>query len=181
MDQQPTATDLAGLPLTRAAAKAVGAKRYYSTRPCSQGHSDGRWTTNKACITCHRAKTVAWQQANKPKVRASQRKHFLANREKCNAAASAWQKKNPHRNAASVRLYNAKKRHAQPAWLTPAQIGEIHAIYAEAHAKGLTVDHIDPLNGKLICGLHVPWNLQLLSRAENTAKGNKFEPRLWEA
>lgn len=39
---------------------------------------------------------------------------------------------------------------------------------------GLTVDHIEPLQGANSCGLHVPWNLQLMSFRENSAKGNKL-------
>ena len=52
---------------------------------------------------------------------------------------------------------------------------EIKEIYMKAHVEGLTVDHIVPLNGKNVCGLHVPWNLQLLTKLENTRKGNKHE------
>lgn len=61
---------------------------------------------------------------------------------------------------------------------------ELKSIYAEARRKtretGIlyVVDHIWPIKGKNSCGLHVPWNLQIITGAENDSKGNK-EPNTW--
>jgi 5-methylcytosine-specific restriction endonuclease McrA len=66
----------------------------------------------------------------------------------------------------------ARKLQATPAW---ADEGAIKAIYLEAGRLGMHVDHIVPLQGKNVCGLHVENNLQLLSPTENSKKRNKFE------
>lgn len=51
---------------------------------------------------------------------------------------------------------------------------EVDVIYREAVKRGLTVDHIYPLRHKLVSGLHVPWNLRLVSFEENCRKNNKL-------
>lgn len=51
---------------------------------------------------------------------------------------------------------------------------EVNVIYREAVERGLTVDHIYPLRHKMVCGLHVPWNLRLVSLDENRRKSNKL-------
>ena len=70
-------------------------------------------------------------------------------------------------NAKTVRR---NKTHV-PAWADKAKIA---GIYKESREKGLTVDHIIPLNNKLVTGLHCEANLQLLTMVENRKKGNRF-------
>ena len=70
-------------------------------------------------------------------------------------------------------------RQATPLWLTKSHMEYIERIYKAARdlrwEDEMHVDHIIPLNGKDVCGLHVPWNLQLLTKEENLRKGNKYE------
>jgi 5-methylcytosine-specific restriction endonuclease McrA len=93
---------------------------------------------------------------------------------------SHWSKTNLDKKAA----YSAKRRSAKlqrtPKWLTKEQLIEIETMYAKAkEMQTLTgvehhVDHIVPLQGDNVSGLHVPWNLQVISAIENVKKGNKW-------
>lgn len=93
---------------------------------------------------------------------------------------SAWKKK----NRGVVRFYTAKRRSmelkATPKWLTSKQLQEIEKIYLTAnhmstfHEEKFHVDHIEPLQGKISCGLMVPWNLRIIPAIENLKKGNKL-------
>lgn len=74
----------------------------------------------------------------------------------------------------------ARKHSATPPWLTDSHIRQIKSIYDEAarltDATGIPhhVDHIVPICGKGVTGLHVPWNLQILTAKENISKGNRL-------
>ncbi len=76
--------------------------------------------------------------------------------------------------------YKADKNQRTPKWLSNAQKQQIIQFYQDAayltnYTKiQMEVDHIIPLRGKVVSGLHVPWNLQLLTKQENTTKRNKF-------
>lgn len=76
------------------------------------------------------------------------------------------------KNAAYAAKHRAKQLNALPAW---ADLTAIDKFYVEAAATGLHVDHIYPLRGETVCGLHVPLNLHLLSPLENLRKGNRIQ------
>jgi 5-methylcytosine-specific restriction endonuclease McrA len=75
----------------------------------------------------------------------------------------------------------ASKLKATPKWLSKSQLEAIKCKYSLAGMftknSGIdyVVDHIVPLRGKTVCGLHVPWNLQIITAKDNWKKGNKLE------
>lgn len=78
--------------------------------------------------------------------------------------------------------YRASVIRATPKWLSEKELMEIKKLYLEAARlnsiygnRAYHVDHIIPLNGKNICGLHVRSNLQILTFEENVRKSNKYE------
>ena len=130
------------------------------------------------------ARALAYRQANRVKERARSRKWVSENPGKVavyrrlNHAATMqklneWIKKNPHRIRANTARRRADKIKATPAWADHAAIRDIYKV---AGKRGLHVDHIVPLRSRLVCGLHVEHNLQLLTPRENALKGNRFWP-----
>ncbi len=103
-----------------------------------------------------------WRRKNREKYRTYHREYYH-NKEDRKAQCLA-----------AVRKRQTKKLFATPSWLTKNHFKKMENIYIKASKLKLTVDHIVPLQGVLVCGLHVPWNLQLLTLSENVIKGNKF-------
>lgn len=90
--------------------------------------------------------------------------------------ALEWAKANPGKRNHIIARRRWWIKRATPRWLTAEQREEIRQFYLRAKAFGPDhhVDHIVPLRGRNVCGLNVPWNLQILTKAENIAKGNRF-------
>jgi hypothetical protein len=105
-----------------------------------------------------------WRDANRETARARNRAHYAANRL-------------PYLNRAA--LERAGSERAAPKWLTAQHWQEIAEVYAMAQRLTVVtgvlhvVDHVWPLKGDISCGLHVPWNLQVVTHAFNVAKGRK--------
>lgn len=82
------------------------------------------------------------------------------------------------------RLRRAQMKLATPVWLTEAQRTEMK--YRQEEAKAISVDtgvlhhvdHIVPLQSNIVCGLHVPWNLRIITAQENAEKGNFLDQAL---
>lgn len=92
-----------------------------------------------------------------------------------------YRKNNPEKMAVFSAEYRAKKKSAQPKWLSKEDKVKISEFYKTRNTliseTGIMhhVDHIIPLQHKSVCGLHVPWNLQILTEEANLSKSNKFK------
>jgi len=160
---------------------------FYKQKGCKFGVSS-------KCKDCLKAKARAYSKS--PAGRDSARKSYLNNKTACNARSKAyyennkarqlqkckeWKSKNKSKVLASVTLRKRKVKQATPKWLTLEQKRDMENIYWLAKdlqsVSGQTyhVDHIVPLKGQNVCGLHVPWNLQVLPSDINMSKGNKHD------
>lgn len=177
-------------------------KRYFTGEECSNGHVSDRRVGNGECHACAKLRLNKWREENPDKKTAHRKKHKELNREKenlqhklwlnadparkekyrlqKNQATLNWQKLNPAKRREQIAEYRAKKNKRMPSWLNQGHMLEIESIYL--YCKGLNsiglkhhVDHVVPLRGKNVSGLHTPWNLQVIPALENMRKNNSWE------
>lgn len=138
-----------------------------------------RYKNNKADIL---AKEKIYRENMTPEQKARKnernRKSYHANKEQSAKTMKAWQHKNRDKiRASGMKRYAAKKQRTV-AWADDSLIA---VYYAQAQqledATGIKfhIDHIIPLQGELVSGLHHQDNLQILTAFENMSKNNKYE------
>lgn len=131
------------------------------------------------CKTCMAATSRNYREANPDKAKQIAKDYRVRNLDKERERYRRYNKENPQVRAAHAAKRRAYHKGATPVWLTEDQKSDIKSMYSLAKKLGEVfnieyhVDHIVPLAGKDVCGLHVPWNLQILCASLNFAKGNK--------
>jgi hypothetical protein len=178
-------------PQERAAAMSAGLTTYFTGRPCKHGHITYRCTANGQCIECSKKSQKETLRRKLEKNPDYYRQQYAKNPEKYRASSAKYRADNPERvkennkksmknrkpqRAALEMLRVARKLQATPFWLSKEQLSLISKYYVAAKQFGITlaVDHIVPLRGKDVCGLHVPWNLCLRTKSDNSRKHNKL-------
>lgn len=211
--------------------------KYFTGKPCKNGHVRERWCHNSVCDGCkaedakrrylanptkYSEQSKIWAKNNPGKRRAAAKKwrynnreqrakyeytYYVNNKEKIHIKNRNWRKKNSDKvricnqnyykkNYIQLRKNNTLWRKNNLAWhnsLTAkrravklqrtmiwSDLEKIKKIYEEAkRLSSLTgekyvVDHIVPLRGKFVSGLHVHNNLQIITHHENSKKSNRI-------
>jgi hypothetical protein len=167
--------------ITRKEAILLGLKRYFTGNLCKRNHLSYRKISNSGCLECHRtserknSKSVARKEKHRQhqeRYRKNNPEHVRGIVRKSNNKAY---KENPGKYKARVAARKAYKIKATPRWTTKCMFLNIEKFY-QGCPRGYQVDHIVPLKGNNICGLHVHPNLQYLTTEENASKKNHFVP-----
>lgn len=125
-----------------------------------------------------RENTRRWQENNRDRAYANQRAWRASNPEKVKQYSRTYWENNRDKYQHQKALRRASELQATPAWVDANALSSIYAKAARLRAAGqdVHVDHIVPLRGKNVCGLHVPWNLQIIPASDNLRKGNRLHP-----
>ena len=167
----------------RHAAKLRGDTHYFTGKPCVNGHVANRLVSNGKCCVCNNAAALQWAAQNADRRKEVNRAHMKANRPRYDEYARAYRassrEKVQAKQTARGAKYKAAKLSATPPWLTDEDSRRIQVRYLEAawmtRRTGIPhdVDHIVPLQGKTVCGLHVPWNLRVITKSFNASKQHR--------
>lgn len=155
----------------------------------------GKFGLRAKCKTCRAKEAVEYNSTHQEQVSARgkryrkekggqisvQRAEYnLLNKGRFTEYRKQWAKDNPGKVNAKTARRRAARRRAIPKWLTKDHHLEMVVMYEEAarltKETGIPheVDHIVPLQGKEVSGLHVPWNLRIITRTENRHKSRKI-------
>jgi len=187
-------------PTTREEAKKTGAKYYFTGQPCKHGHVALR-KTKGSCVECLK---VEWTKGNETRAeyfkqynqsdagQKAKKDYYARNKEQVIARAAArpveqrkmhrekYKAQNPELYKAFVSVRRRRHKNATPKWITPEQKLAMRNLYLQAQAltkatgERYVVDHIIPLISPEVCGLHVPWNLRVITQEKNLIKSNKI-------
>ena len=180
--------EFVGLPRTKAEAVASGEAFYFTGKPCKNGHLDKR-SIRDGCRKCRRAKERARRKRNGPEAKRRQKKRQLERIKNDPVLYAAFRAKKRERDRRRrLTPEGRRKRNARnslrderialatPKWVDRSALMDFMASKPE----GYHLDHILPLRGDNVCGLHVLENLQYIPADQNLAKSNKVIPEVLE-
>jgi len=154
-------------------------------KDCDNTSKKERYKKNRES---EKIRCLNYYHINRSKILPKKRQFYVENCEQEKARCAKQREKNPNyilnwkkQNKEKCLIYNrnseSKRRailnKAMPLWLNKEQLKQIYHIYKNC-PQGYEVDHVIPLRNRVVTGLHVPWNLQYLTKSENKKKKNKL-------
>ena len=152
-------------------------RRYRERNPEKRAESLKKYNNSDKA----RANRKRWAEANPDMDVAAKKAYQERNREISNEKSRIYARENPEWKTAQCAKRRSKKLNAMPDWLDEDDLWLIKEVYKFSKVRtkitGIkyTVDHIIPLQGKDVCGLHVPFNLQVIPATENSRKNNRTD------
>lgn len=172
--------------IKRKEAIAQGLGRYFTGKPCVNGHISERIAMKGTCVQCNRERLARdwregkrWSQQDGSRSTEAVRKWTANNPEKKAEKNRKWRIENRAEHNAHAAKRRAAKTQRTPAWADHEEIGMWYGV-AEVLSRGgveFHVDHIVPLQGQEVCGLHSHDNLQVLPWFENLRKSAKLREK----
>lgn len=164
---------------------------YTTGKPCKHGHISFRYTDSGVCYEClrisvgvyrtrHREEKIEyckqWRKDNPEYYRT----YYSNNKQNSQGYSKNWKDNNPDKTAKLVDRRRDLLKQATPRWYHEEEhlVKQLYLKRDELRKTlkvDLTVDHIIPIQGKDVCGLHCWANLQLLERSDNGAKINNYQ------
>ena len=133
-----------------------------------------------SCKACDNVKKAQYREANRDKLLRDKQQDYAKNRDRYLADKKVYRQE----NKGAIRALNAARKHVvklrTPVWLSEDDFWLIKEAYklaarrTEIFGFQWDVDHIVPLQGTTVSGMHVPWNLQVIPATDNIRKKNKF-------
>lgn len=185
-------------------ALSMGMAYFFTGLPCRRGGIGLRLVSNRQCtcphcLAAHASYRKKSYHRNRDNNLLQLRDYYASNRERENNRSKKWKDKNRERISAyqksmsSIRSANesmrrARKHHATPSWfgefddLVLLEAYDLCAVRKSETGIEWHVDHMFPLQGRRVCGLHIGNNLQVIPAAMNISKSNKMdltEPGEW--
>lgn len=158
-----------------------GLTHYFTGKPCKHGHITNRRVKDRICMGCDIAFQTKARSENPEKTFLYRKDLYEKHKEKHLAQKQVYRQNNKGKINALVAARKKVVKQRTPAWLSDFDKLKIKCVYLIAAMLTRTnkepwhVDHVIPLQGKNVSGLHVPNNMQVMRGVENSSKKNKFE------